>query len=64
MKYDLIVRYAGQEVVFKDLELDDEVVCDESYTPGRRYAVESNNERIIENFTDNFMCEVHRHAST
>ena len=47
MKYDLIVRYAGQERIFTDVEMDDEVLVDESYNPEGR---EANLERLIDHF--------------
>ena len=62
MKYDLAVRYAGQEVVFKDLEHDDEQLVDESYLPCETR--DENNGRIVENFFENVETEIRRHAST
>ena len=63
MKYDLVVIYAGQELVFKNLEHDDEQLVDEDTPSGKAWGRNENNSRIIENFMENFMCEVKRHAS-
>jgi hypothetical protein len=64
MKYDLVVRYAGQEVVFKDLEHDDEDLVDESTPSGKAWGVNENDERIWEDISGDFTYEVKRHAST
>lgn len=63
MKYDLEVTYAGQKVVFKDLEHEDEQLVDESTSSGQAWGVNENNGRIIENFMQNFMCEVKRQCN-
>ena len=62
MKYDLVVRYAGQEMVFKDLEHDDEGLVDESYLPWQAQCIEENNGRMVENFFENVELEINRHA--
>jgi hypothetical protein len=56
MRYSLKVSYAGQTVQFTGLELDDEVVRDESYPAG----IEANNYQITENFLENMEVEVIR----
>lgn len=61
MKYDLVVRYAGQELVFKDLEHDDEALVDEDTPSGQAWGVNENNVRIVENFYENVETEIMRH---
>jgi len=62
MKYDLIVRYAGQEHIWKDLEMNDEIMLDESYGPGRNLAIMENNELCELNFVNHATLEIRRHA--
>lgn len=56
MKYDLKIIYAGKEIIFKDLEHDDEYIADE----GRRYGIDYNNDIIFQNFIDNIQVEIIR----
>jgi hypothetical protein len=62
MKYNLVVRYAGYELVFKNLEHDDEDLVDESYLPRQIQCVDENNGRMVENFFENVVLEIDRHA--
>ncbi len=60
MKYDLHIHYAGQELVFKNLEHDDEDLVDEPGPLG--FGIDENNGRMVENFFENVETEVRRHA--
>jgi len=50
MKYNLHIKYANQEVTFKDLEVDDEILLDGSDPLSGTV----NNETVINNFFENF----------
>lgn len=56
MKVNIIIKYAGQTQVFKDLEFDDEELVDESYQEG----IDENDERIFLDFSENYQVEIER----